>query len=162
MHPRAAQLMAELELSPHPEGGFFRQVHRSKRRVQPLVAGRSERSALTVIYFLFVAGTISRWHRVGSDEAWHFYEGEGLELLSMDPDFSGVRRELLGPVGEDSRPARVVEAGFWQAARPLGAYALVGCSVGPGFDFEDFDLLNDFEIEAERVRQRHPAVARFL
>jgi uncharacterized protein len=162
MHLRAAQLIRELQLSPHPEGGFFRQFHRSKVRVQPLLPNRPERSALTSIYFLLVAGMFSRWHRVGADEVWHFYEGDELELISTDSEFVDVRREVLGPVGANVRPARVIAAGVWQAARPLGAYTLVGCSVGPGFEFDDFVMLEDLELEAEKVRQRQPGVAGFL
>src|ERR1044071_360157 len=112
MHPRAAQLIETLSLGPHPEGGWYRQVFKSEERVTRLRDG-AERSALTTIYFLLVEGTYSAWHRVESDEAWHFYEGDPLELLTH----SGVTR-----LDETTR-AHVIGAGEWQAARPLGAYA---------------------------------------
>lgn len=152
MHPRARALVDSLELRPHPEGGHYREVFRSGARV---AGGAGERSALTSIYFLLNAGERSRWHRVESDEAWHYYEGDPLELLWLDPR-GAVERRVLGPVGDEARPVWVVPAGCWQAARPLGAYTLVGCSVAPGFEFADFALLADRPGEAETVRRRFP------
>lgn len=135
MHPRAQQLIDSLGLLPHPEGGWYRQVFKSEERVRRTSDG-ADRSALTTIYFLLVEGTFSAWHRVESDEVWHFYEGEPLELLmrvtgEAEPD---VRRL------DDVNRVEVVPARHWQAARPLGAYTLVGCTVGPGFEFADFEL----------------------
>ena len=79
MHNRAKDLIRELRLQPHPEGGYFREIFRSAHKVQPLDE-RSARCALTTIYFLLVKGQHGRWHRVASDEAWHFYEGDPLEI----------------------------------------------------------------------------------
>ena len=77
MHPRAAHLVQQLRLEPHPEGGFFRQLFRSSDAVTP-ADGRGTRTALTTIYFLLPRNDVSRWHRVASDEVWHFYEGATL------------------------------------------------------------------------------------
>lgn len=162
MHPRASQLISHLDLRPHPEGGYYRQVYRSLSRVQPLEEGRPVRPALTTIYFLLTAGEVSRWHRVLSDEVWHLYEGDRLELYSMEPGFSKVNRMLLGPAGDEASPVQVIPAGNWQAARTAGAYTLTGCSVGPGFDFDDFTLLSELDEEAEKVRQHHPDLACLL
>jgi predicted cupin superfamily sugar epimerase len=129
MHPRAQELIDKLALSPHPEGGWYRQVFKSEERVTRLRDGAG-RSALTTIYFLLVEGTYSAWHRVESDEAWHFYEGDPLELLTH----AGVTRL------DETNRVHVIPAGEWQAARPLGAFTLVGCTVGPGFEFDDFEL----------------------
>jgi predicted cupin superfamily sugar epimerase len=129
MHPRAEQLIHTLALTPHPEGGWYRQVFKSEERVTRH-ADDAQRSALTTIYFLLVEGTYSAWHRVQSDEVWHFYEGDALEL---------VTRDTLTRLDADHR-VHVVKAREWQAARPLGAYALVGCTVGPGFEFDDFEM----------------------
>jgi predicted cupin superfamily sugar epimerase len=148
VHPRANELIRILGLKPHPEGGHFAEVFRSPLSVSP-ADGRAQRSAITVIYFLLVQGAFSRWHRVLSDEAWHWYEGEPLELLTVRPDGGNVLSTKLGPLSDSSAPQHVVPAGWWQAARPLGAYALVGCSVGPGFDYGDFKLLSAVP-EAER------------
>lgn len=129
MHPRAKQLIESLALAPHPEGGWYRQLFKSDSRVTRSSDG-ANRSALTTIYFLLVEGTYSAWHRVTSDEVWHWYEGDPLELLTRTESVT------LGP---DHR-VHVIRAGEWQAARPLGAYALVGCTVGPGFEFDDFEM----------------------
>ena len=83
MHKRAKDLISELHLQPHPEGGYFREVFRSAHKVQPLDE-RLARVALTTIYFLLVKGQHRRWHRVASDEAWHFYEGDPLEVYWID------------------------------------------------------------------------------
>jgi uncharacterized protein len=136
---RALELIEELGLRPHPEGGHYLEIFRSSSEVQPRDS-RPPRAALTTILFLLRAGEHSRWHRVLSDEAWHFQEGEAMELFWVDRE-ENVHREILSTGRRGARPAAVVPAGCWQAARPLGAYALVGCTVGPGFDFDDFQMI---------------------
>ena len=136
MHPRAAELITELQLERHPEGGYYREIFRSAGLVEP-ADGRGPRAALTTIYFLLPAGINSRWHRVTSDEVWHLYEGGPLEVLTVDPAFSALSRHELQP----RAPVCTVAAAHWQAARTLGDYALAGCTVAPGFDFEDFTIL---------------------
>jgi uncharacterized protein len=150
MHPRAKQLIDELALQPHPEGGFFREIHRSPLKVQPQDA-RTQRAALTTIYFLLPAPSFSRWHCVASDEVWHLYEGGPLELRIADPMFERVEVRRLSVVTSTSGPVAVVAAGQWQAARPLSEYALVGATVGPGFEFSDFKFLNQSAALAARV-----------
>ena len=157
----ASRLASRLRLDPHPEGGRFRQLHRSGSLVH--VPGRDVlRPSLTSILFLLERGEVSRWHRVLSDEAWHFHEGEPLELLVVDAGFADVKRFVLGRASEGLAPLAVVPAGAWQAARPLGELALVACDVGPGFEFEDFVLLSDVSSEAARLRERFPDLARLL
>lgn len=135
----AADLITRLRLAPHPEGGWFREVHRATDRVD---TQRGSRSALTTIYYLLEKGQISRWHVVSSDEIWHFYAGAPLELLVYDPATRVARPQVLAaPLANDAtfnEPIGIVRAGEWQAARSLGDYSLVGCNVGPGFEFEDF------------------------
>lgn len=155
MHLRAAELVERLGLRPHPEGGFYREIFRSTRRVQPYDA-RPPRTGLTLIYFLLVDGGHSRWHRVRSDEAWSWVEGDALELFRMDAGLAAVARELLAAPAEGREAAAVVRAGDWQAARTTGAYTLVTCAVGPGFDFADFAMLSDLPDEAAAVARRHP------
>lgn len=161
MIERAAELIRLLELDPHPEGGRFREVFRSGRVVRPDDLD-APRSALTTIYFLLTAGEHSRWHQVASDEVWHFYEGDPLELFWFHPAEAWCRRELLGPVGEGRSPVHTVPAGCWQAARPTGSYTLVGCSVGPGFDYADFAMLDVHPEVAERVRRDFPELAELI
>ena len=150
MHPRAQLLIDELGLQPHPEGGFFREIHRSTQRVQPR-DGRAERAALTTIYFLLAAPGFSRWHRVASDEVWHLYEGGPLELRIADPQIDAIEIVRLDRVDAAIRPVATVPAGYWQAARPLGDYALIGATVGPGFEFEDFAFLDPTSSLAARL-----------
>ena len=152
---RAAELIELLDLRPHPEGGHFGEVYRSEARVQPL-DGRAQRAALTTIYFLLAAGEFSCWHRVASDEVWHFYEGDPLELFTADAIFESVNRQILGTPAANRRPVHVVEADQWQAARSTGAYTLVGCSVAPGFEFSDFEMLREQAADADAMRRRHP------
>ncbi len=124
--------------------------------------GRSERWAATSIYFLLCAGERSGLHRVASDEVWHYHEGAPIELLVIDPGMKHWRRELLGPVAMDRAPQCAVPAGFWQAARVLGDYSLVGCTVAPGFEFSDFRLLRDDASAATSFRDVHPELAEWL
>ena len=161
MHPRAAELVERLGLQPHPEGGFYREIFRSTRRVQPYDA-RPPRTGLTLIYFLLVDGGHSRWHRVRSDEAWSWVEGDALELFHMDADLHAVTRSLLGTPAEGREAAAVIPASDWQAARTTGAYTLVTCAVGPGFDFSDFTMMADNEAVALAVVRFHPEVARLI
>jgi predicted cupin superfamily sugar epimerase len=112
MHSRAAELLDTLAMRPHPEGGHYVELFRSAHRVQ--VLDRTvERAALTTIYFLLAAGEYSRWHRVQSDEIWHYHEGDAIELLLFDDHSGGLRRMRLGPVSRETRPTLgSVEAWF--------------------------------------------------
>jgi predicted cupin superfamily sugar epimerase len=134
--PRARQLIDTLALTPHPEGGWYRQIFKSDERVTRLSDG-AERSALTTIYFLLVEGTFSAWHRVKSDEAWHFYEGHAIEVLTRADEHAAPQVTTL----DAGQRMHVVRAHEWQAARTLGAYTLVACTVGPGFEFDDFEMI---------------------
>lgn len=148
--------MRELDLSAHPEGGHFRELYRSPRPVEDRSRGGLGRTACTNIYFLLARGQVSRFHRVESDELWHFYEGEALELIIAEPlngQHFRVTEQRLGPLSDGGRPFVPVPAGAWQAARPLGAYTLCGCTVAPGFEFEDFTLID---------RQQHGALCEVL
>src|SRR5262245_19231603 len=149
MHDRAKDLISELRLQPHPEGGYFREVFRSTHRVQPLDE-RSARSALTTIYFLLVKGQYGRWHRVASDEAWHFYEGDPVELYWID-DQDVVHQEVLSRGTSNTHPMCVVPAGCWQAARPVGEYGFLGTDVAPGFEFQDFEMLSEGSSALARI-----------
>lgn len=143
----AEDLVARLGMRPHPEGGWYRELHRS---TQAVTRDGTMRTALTSIYFLLAAGQHGRWHVVASDEAWHHLDGEPLELLTWDPAARIAGRTLLGPLRvEGCMPFGLVPAGVWQAARPVGSHALVGCTVGPGFDFADFRFVADLPGHAE-------------
>lgn len=161
MDARALALIDGLGLQPHPEGGHYREIHRSVQHVTPH-DGRATRVACTAIHFLLAAGEFSRWHRVSSDETWHHYEGDALELLVATPALHEVRRIVLGRALQSDGPSFTVPADAWQAARPLGAYALCGCTVSPGFEFADFAFLRDDVRAAGRLRDVDPAAAALL
>ena len=129
MTSEADRLIALLDLAPHPEGGHFRETFRD--------AGGG-RSYSTAIYFLLRSGEVSRWHRVDAAEVWHFYRGAPLELRI------GKESYVLGPdIDEAQVPQLVVPPNVWQAAKSLGDYTLVGCTVSPGFEFSKFELAPD-------------------
>ena len=146
MHPRAAELIETLRLEPHPEGGRYRRVYTSTSQ---LVYNGATRPAATAIHYLLCSGEVSRWHRIDADEIWQHHEGDALELMLFDAASGQLERHRLGrsDAATETRSLVGVPAGIWQAARPLGDYALVGCSVAPGFDFAGFTLL-DADAEA--------------
>ncbi len=159
MHPRAEELIRELALAPHPEGGFFAELFRSPREVQPR-DGRPPRSALTGIWFLMLAGQKSAWHVVDSDEIWLHFEGSDVRLWTFDAATGALDSTRLGPLAAGRAPQRVVAAGLWQAAEPLGDYSLTGACVGPGFDFADFRLLAADPAAEAALRRADPALLR--
>lgn len=158
---RAQALIRELGLQPHPEGGWYAEVFRSTRPVDAQ-DGREGRVALTTIDFLLERGQASAWHRVRSDEVWHLLEGDGLVLWLLPPDLSRVERVELGAVRTGHRPRHVVPADWWQAAEPLGDFAYVGATVGPGFDFADFAFGRDDAALREALPRLQPALTRLL
>jgi predicted cupin superfamily sugar epimerase len=140
MHPtdNVREVIEHLALQPHPEGGWYREWYRSSETFQ----GRGgERACMTSIYYLLEAGRRSRWHVVDADELWHFYRGAPLELLQYDPRSRRFERHVLSGT-RDAQPAVAIARGVWQAARSLGDYSLVGCSVAPGFEFEGFRFVS--------------------
>ncbi len=129
----AERLIAALELSPHPEGGHYRQTFRDP-------APLSGRAHSTAIYYLLRDGEVSLPHRIDVVEVWHFYRGAPLELTIVEQG-KPARRHVLGTAIENGeRPQIFVPARAWQGARSLGAYTLVGCTVAPGFEFSTFEL----------------------
>lgn len=152
MSPEAQALVDRLGLEPHPEGGWFREIYRADEDI--VRADGETRSAMTLIHFLLAAGDISRWHVVSSDEVWHFYEGSALELLVYDPSTETLETARLGPIDvEGRRRHHVVPRGHWQAARSLGEFTLVGCSVAPGFSFDDFRFVADLPDHDAHIRR---------
>lgn len=155
---RAGELVARLGLAPHPEGGWYREVFRSPQRVTPH-DGRDSRSALTSIDFLLAAGQASAWHRVRSDEAWHLLEGGPLRLWLITPMLDAL---TCVDLGGDAPLRHVVPAHWWQAAEPLGEFTYVGATVGPGFEFADFDFMRAHASTCAALRRLDPALTRLL
>ena len=131
--PTAADIIARLELQPHPEGGHYRETFRDPRE------DANGRSLSTAIYFLLARNERSHWHRIDAVEIWHYYAGSALSLqIADDSDQLSVR---LGPdLAAGEVPQAVVPAQAWQAAESSGDWTLVGCTVAPGFDFAKFEL----------------------
>jgi uncharacterized protein len=137
----AAHWIRELQLSPHPEGGYYRVTYSSQLSIARMALPSNfhgDRAASTAIYFLLTEKEFSAFHRIASDELWHFYAGNALQILAIDPD--GVLSELRLD-GTGSFQA-MVPAGSWFASRlvDMSGFALVGCTVAPGFDFAEFEL----------------------
>ena len=131
--PTAAEIIARLELKPHPEGGHYRETFRDSR------SDVNGRSASTAIYFLLARGERSHWHRIDAAEVWHYYAGSALNLQIADD--VGQRCISLGPdLAAGEVPQAIVPAQAWQAAESTGDWTLVGCTVAPGFDFAKFEL----------------------
>ena len=129
--PSAAEIIARLELKPHPEGGHYRETFRDGR------LDAAGRSLSTAIYFLLARGARSHWHRIDAVEMWHYYAGAALTLRMADD--GGQRTVTLGAdltAGEEA----IVPPQAWQAAESTGDWTLVGCTVAPGFDFATFEL----------------------
>ncbi len=135
MHLDAAGIIDVLGLRPHPEGGWYVETWR------PEPDAGADRPISTAIYYLLRAGESSHWHRGDATETWHFYAGDPLELRLAAVEDGPIETRILGTsLGNGERPQVVVPDGWWQAARPLGAWTLVGCTVAPGFRFEGFEL----------------------
>ena len=144
----AERLIRSLGLVRHPEGGYYRETFRAPALPFEL-PGRGARSASTAVYFLLADGDFSAFHRVQSDEVWHFYAGSPVELHTLDAA-RGHERVVLGTdIERGERPQHVVAAGVYQAARLSGpGFALCGCTVAPGFEFADFELPPRAELAA--------------
>ncbi|WP_407160712.1 cupin domain-containing protein [Bradyrhizobium sp. STM 3557] len=130
----AAEIIAQLGLTPHPEGGHYRETFRDSR------TDAAGRAASTLIYFLLARGERSHWHRVDAAESWHYYAGSAL-ILRIAEDGQPPRTVTLGiDLAAGERPQAVVPARAWQSAETTGEWTLVGCTVAPGFEFAGFEL----------------------
>ena len=129
----AGDVIARLQLAPHPEGGHYRETFRDPATVDG-------RAASTAIYYLLAAGERSAWHRIDAVEIWHWYAGAPLALTVSENGHDARSVRLGSALGAGQCPQVVVPAGAWQSARSLGTWTLLGCTVAPGFSFEAFEL----------------------
>jgi predicted cupin superfamily sugar epimerase len=140
----AAEIIRLLDLKPHPEGGHYRQTFRDPLTYPPPQAGEGKmgaaRAASTAIYFLLARGERSHWHRVDAVEIWHWHAGAPLALEIAAAPGQRERITLGNDLAAGERPQGIVPAHAWQAARSLGDWTLVGCTVAPGFEFATFEL----------------------
>ncbi len=143
--PTLEDIVSILHLQPHPEGGFFAELYRSAETIASEALPErygGPRSHGTAIYYLLTPETFSAMHRLLSDEIFHFYLGDPVEMLHFYPDGSVATATLGTDLVQGMRPQIVVPRGVWQGARlrPGGRYALMGTTVAPGFDYADFEL----------------------
>jgi predicted cupin superfamily sugar epimerase len=147
----AKQIINRLDLSPHPEGGYYRETYKSEQQVSLLKGKR--RFAGTAIYFMLTEGELSNWHRVRWDELWHFYAGGQLVLEVIDKSGGLNKLKLSNDLKDDVEFQQLVPQHCWQRAYSSGDYSLVGCTVSPGFEFEDFEM-----IEPEQLAKTYPHI----
>jgi predicted cupin superfamily sugar epimerase len=151
----ADEIRKRLKLQPHPaEGGYFMETYRSEHLIakDALPSGYPDgRSVSTAIYYMLTANSFSAMHRLRGDEIFHFYLGDPVELLQLKADGSGEVVVLGQDIVAGMRPQHVVPAGAWQGSRLVrgGKYALLGTTVAPGFDFQDFEIGDRDELEGE-------------
>ena len=127
--PCAADIISQLELRPHPEGGHYRETFRDNR------TDAQGRALSTAIYFLLARGERSHWHRVDAVEVWHYYAGSALTLQIANEGCKPHAVRLGSDPASGERPQAIVPAHAWQSAQTTGDWTLVGCTVSPGFEF---------------------------
>ncbi|MEO9511317.1 MAG: cupin domain-containing protein [Flavobacteriaceae bacterium] len=145
------EFIERFNLSPHPEGGYFKESYRSSGEIAKTslnAAYKTKRNYSTCIYFLLTSDTFSAFHRITQDEIWHFYSGSPIKIyiISEDGEYS---EQIIGTnFAEGQVPQFVVPGNHWFAAKTIdpNSHSFVGCTVSPGFDFEDFDLPSQKEL----------------
>ena len=151
MSPSVQHIIDQLELSPHPEGGFFRETYRSAGTIEasglPVVYGGA-RNYSTCIYFLLTSDRFSALHRIRQDEIWHFYDGSPIRLHIITESGKHTEHIIGRDIAQGETPQFVVPGGCWFGAEVIdeNSYSLVGCTVAPGFDFDDFELNTSEEL----------------
>ncbi|HYB59420.1 MAG TPA: cupin domain-containing protein [Candidatus Acidoferrales bacterium] len=141
----ADELIERFGLQPHPEGGYFRETYRSDERIAKNALPQryaGDRKYGTAIYYLLTREAFSAMHRIKTDEVYHFYLGDPVELVQLLPDGSGRVITLGNDIASGAHVQTVVSRGTWHGARLAegGRYALLGTTVSPGFEFEDFEI----------------------
>jgi len=149
------QLIQHYKMEKHPEGGAFLETYRS-----PLSATfegfSGDRACSTGILFLLQQGEISAFHKIKSDEMWHFYLGEPLEVIEIDLTGRLIRTILGSDILQGQHLQYTVKAGHWFASHSLGKFSLVGCTVAPGFDFQDFVMAKRSQLVSEYPQHQEP------
>jgi uncharacterized protein len=161
----AEEVIRLLDLKPLTiEGGFFHETYRSAQAIT-LPLYRGQRSLATAIYYLLTADTFSRMHRVPGDEMFHFYLGDPVKMLQLKPDGSGEVVIMGHDIASGMKVQHVVPGGWWQGARlrPGGQFALMGTTMGPGFEYEDYtsgkrgELMRDYRGHSDLISALCPA-----
>jgi len=145
MNKKVEDIVDSLQMKPHPEGGFYKETYRSKEIVPQNVLGNGfsgDRNCCTAIYFLLTSKNFSAFHRIKQDELWHYYYGSSLYVHVIDKEGRYAKYKVGMDLDAGEFPQLLVPAGCWFASSVKGIdeYSLVGCTVSPGFDFDDFEL----------------------
>ncbi|WP_298514699.1 cupin domain-containing protein [uncultured Kordia sp.] len=154
MNQEIQTLVESLQLLPHPEGGFYKEVYRSEKVIAKAALPDNfsgDRSYCTSIYFLLTSENFSAFHRIKQDEIWHFYGGSSLSVHVIDQNGDYIEHKVGMNFSQGEQPQLVVPAGCWFASSvsQKDSYAFVGCTVAPGFDFEDFELAERTSLQQE-------------
>lgn len=137
MEKTVKEIVSHYQLEPHPEGGFFRETYRSDITYE---TPSGKRVASTAIIFLITKDSISHFHRLTADECWHFYGGSPLRLLQISPEGNLKETKIGADIFNGEKLQHIVPSGDWFASTSYGEYSLVGCTVAPGFEFDDFEM----------------------
>ena len=148
----AEAIIRKYDLAPHPEGGWYREFHRSERIIGEIPGYQGPRPAVTAIWFCLHNGEFSAFHRLRSEEIWIHLSGSPIELVLLS--HGKASRLRIASLENGGTPVAVIPAGSYQAARPLGEYGLVSCIVAPGFDFRDFEMAS-----REKLLEAYPSEA---
>jgi predicted cupin superfamily sugar epimerase len=152
--PTPGELINAFKMQPHPEGGWYRQTYKANEKIASEALPErfsGDRNFSTAIYFLLEKGNFSAFHKIKSDECWHFYDGDPLNIYIIYPDGT-LETTILGNDFENGQQFQfVVPAGCWFASRPAAGsdYCFVGCTVAPGFEFEDFEMAEVNSLEKQ-------------
>ncbi|GJM63192.1 cupin domain-containing protein [Persicobacter diffluens] len=155
-------LIEKLDLQPHPEGGYYKELYRDEKTIEPS-GFDGKRNASTAIYYLLSGSDFSSFHRIKSDEGWHYYQGNTALLVYEITTEGTLKIHRMGQNLEKDQFFSVIQAGSWFASclenQSENQFALVGCTVAPGFDFQDFELANKTSLleqfpEHEEIIQR--------
>lgn len=145
MNTRIEKIVQKLDMNSHPEGGFYKETYRSEGVIPQQILSKEfkgERNYCTAIYFLLTSDNFSAFHKINQDEIWHYYEGSSLFVHVIDLEGKYHRYSVGINLDEGELPQLAVPAGCWFASsvKKEDSYSLVGCTVSPGFDFDDFEL----------------------
>ncbi|HEY1870480.1 MAG TPA: cupin domain-containing protein [Chitinophagaceae bacterium] len=160
----AEEIIKKLELKPHPEGGFYKEIYKSRDFIEPNCLDNKfndKRRFSTSIYYLLQAGDFSAFHKIKSDEVWHYYAGGDIILHLLDQQKGYQTKILSNELTGNGSFQVIVPANVWFAAEPSkgSPFTLAGCTVSPGFDFNDFELahkkqlLKQFPLHADLVNR---------
>lgn len=162
---QAKEIIQKLGLAPHPEGGYFKETYRSKGTIKNdslETVYKGIRNYSTCIYFLLTSNDISAFHRINQDEIWHFYNGSPISLHTISEEGKHSEHLIGRDFSKGEVPQLVVPGGHWFAAEIVekDSYALVGCTVSPGFSFDDFELPERDEL-LSRFPQHRNLISKF-